>query len=78
MSEMGEQEGSGDKFEDALVGLMNRHERYFVGKEFCVPTSRYEAWLLASSLSNILILKELKEIKKMLGDDDKKIRRRKN
>jgi len=55
-----------------LEDLFTEHKHYFVDDRYRKPTSRYEAWLMASYLSNMKIAKVLQdafsELKTILAD----------
>ena len=64
------------ELESVLERLLNEHGRYYglgeEGKKYKDPTSRYEAWLIASAISNFLLLKEIRGLKKILGGAPRK------
>jgi hypothetical protein len=45
-----------------LNKLMEDHGSYFTDDRYRRPTSRYEAWLMASCLSNLIIAKTLEKV----------------
>lgn len=45
-----------------LNDLMKNHGIYFTNERYKTPTSRYEAWLMASCLSNLIIAKTLERV----------------
>ena len=45
-----------------LEVLFKKHRDYFTNERYTAPTSRYEAWLMASYLSNMKIAKTLENI----------------
>jgi len=55
-----------------LEDLFKEHSHYFVDDRYRKPTSRYEAWLMASYLSNMKIAKVLQEafsdLKEIIAD----------
>jgi len=57
-----------------LEDLMTTHKHYFTDERYKTPTSRYEAWLMASYLSNMKIARVLEdifnELKTFLGELD--------
>jgi len=48
--------------ESLLEELFEKHSKYFVDERYKFPTSRYEAWLIANTLSNLVVAKALKEL----------------
>lgn len=46
---------------EILNDLMKNHGMYFTNERYRTPTSRYEAWLMASCLSNLIIAKTLEK-----------------
>lgn len=47
---------------EILDDLMKNHGMYFTNERYRTPTSRYEAWLMASCLSNLIIAKTLERV----------------
>lgn len=48
--------------EEALEELFKGYSRYFKEQKYKMPTSRYEAWLFTNSLSNLIVVKKVKEL----------------
>jgi len=48
--------------DEVLENLLRKHRNYFTNERYTEPTSRYEAWLMASYLSNMKIAKVLSDI----------------
>ena len=48
--------------EDLLQDLFSKHNKYFTAEKYTTPTSRYEAWLMANTLSNLMVAKALKDL----------------
>ena len=72
----------GGDAETLLNKLLQEHEHYFgkgeKGEKYIQPTTRYEAWLLANVLSNLIIVDELRDLKKIFeGQKVKPIIKRK-
>ena len=55
-----------DRLEEVLNNLINEHEQYFGigedGGKYTIPASRYDAWMLATVLSNIRIISKLDKV----------------
>lgn len=67
---MGEEEEREEVFDadEILQDLMETHGRYFTDEAYRTPTTRYEAWLMASYLSNFRIAKALEKISERIED----------
>jgi hypothetical protein len=52
--------------EDMLETLLNKHGRYFSDATYVNPTTRYEAWLIANTFTNIMMIKELRALTTIL------------
>ena len=73
---------------EVLKDLLKKHGHYYgldeskSGKKYRDPTTRYEAWIMANAISNVLLLKEIKLLrrdlmgKKKLKENIKSDRRR--
>uniref|UniRef100_A0A6H1ZS29 Uncharacterized protein n=1 Tax=viral metagenome TaxID=1070528 RepID=A0A6H1ZS29_9ZZZZ len=64
MDEIKDKNEQDDNFDpDKLLEvLFKKHRDYFTNERYTAPTSRYEAWLMASYLSNMKIAKTLENI----------------
>jgi len=60
--------------DELLKILLEDHKVYFTDDRYRKPTSRYEAWLMASCLSNLIIARTLEkaflEFKRLLDSVD--------
>lgn len=56
--------------EDLLNEFIEKNEKYFGagdnGKKYLVSTTRYEAWLLGTFLSNMVLIDKMKKLIKKL------------
>lgn len=53
-------------FEKLLENLLENHYKYFTLPEYVKPTTRHEAWFLCSCYTNLLLLEEIKGLRKDL------------
>lgn len=63
-----------EDIEELLDNLLDKEYKYFALPEYTRPATRHEAWFLCSAYCNLLMLKELRGLRKIFEELKEKVK----